>query len=183
MWPVSTRTASTCWKCVSYHAFKLPDHSIILDKGISAIDIRGKCSIHLMHVNDKIIMGNYISKKCLSIILMGRPDELWYGSMCLLGFMRFISDRTDSNADSTLDVSSADVSMYIMPFSAAQNKRWRVSRKAARELSAILFKQRMVGSERTGKLRSYFCGDDAKCFKVRFIPNDHGDDMWARVLA
>lgn len=59
----------------------------------------------------------YISKKCFSIILKGRPDELGFGSMCLLDSMRYISERTDSKADSTLDMLSADVSMYIMPFS------------------------------------------------------------------
>jgi len=63
----------------------------------------------------------YISKKCLSIILKGRPDGVGLGSTCLLDSMRYISERTESNADSTLDVSSADVSMYIMPFSMAKS--------------------------------------------------------------
>jgi hypothetical protein len=87
--------------------------------------------------------------------------------------VRYISDRTDSNADSTLDVSSADVSMYIMSFSAVQN-----------ELKATLFKsEEWSVSERTGKLCSYLGGDAPKRFKVKFIPNEHGDDMRACVLA
>jgi hypothetical protein len=140
---------------------------------------REKCWIHSKHVNDKD-NGDwscalfYISKKCLSIILMGRPDELCFGSICLHDFMRYISDRTDSNADSTLEVSSADVSMCIMPFSAVQNKGWRVSKQR---------RYSRVRSECTGKFCSYFGGYDAKCFKVRFIPNEHDDDMWARMLA
>lgn len=89
-------------------------------------------SIRSVYVNDKIMWigrarpAPYISKKCLSVILMGRPGEFCFGSMCLLDFLRFISDRTDSNADSTLDVSRADVSMYIMPFSAVNktNGAW-----------------------------------------------------------
>jgi hypothetical protein len=112
---------------------------------------------------------------------MGRPGELCFGSMRLPDFMRHISDKTDPNADSTLDVSSADVSMYIMPFSAVQNKRRCVARptKSQPRYSS----QRMVRSKRTGKLLSYFGGDDAMCSKVGFIPNEHGDDMWARMLA
>ena len=94
-----------------------------------------------MYVNDKIMWigrarpAPYISKKCLSVILMGRPGEVCFGSMCLLDFLRFISDRTDSNADSTLDVSRADVSMYIIPFSSVNktNGAWWMGK--ARELA------------------------------------------------
>ena len=65
------------------------------------------------------------------------------------------------------------VSMYIMPFSAVQN-----------ELKATSFKsEEWSVSERTGKLCSYLGGDAPKRFKVKFIPNEHGDDMRACVLA
>ena len=56
------------------------------------------------------------------------------------------------------------------------------------QLSATLSRARENGqqqqrAERTGKLRSYFRRDNAKHSKVRLVPNDHGDNMWARVLA
>ena len=35
----------------------------------------------------------------------------------------------------------------------------------------------------TGKFRGYFGGNDPKSSKVGFVPNEHGDDVWARVLA
>jgi hypothetical protein len=106
----------------------------------------------------------YISKKCLSTIRRCRPDEQELGSVCLLdSIMRYIVERTNSNAESTLDMSSADVSKYIMPFSAVYlfiyyktNAMVRVTSpgrkaKSQSQRTQISAGRECQGSERTGK--------------------------------
>ena len=59
----------------------------------------------------------YISKKCLSTVPIGRSDELEPGLVWLFNSMLYITERTGSNAVSTLDMLSAEVSTCIIPFS------------------------------------------------------------------
>jgi hypothetical protein len=92
--------------------------------------------------------------------------------------MLYITERTDSNADSTLDMSSAEVSVYIMPFSTVRMMVWQ----SPQALSDTVQPEN-VRLGRTGKLRSHLGGDNAKCPEVCLIPHEHGDDMWACVLA
>jgi hypothetical protein len=86
--------------------------------------------------------------------------------------------RTFSNAASTLDVLDADVSMYIIPFSAKQDKvasahsQWR---RFAKELEQ--------GWKRTGKGFGHFGRDDTEPVKIRLVSDEHGDDVRVRVLA
>jgi hypothetical protein len=122
----------------------------------------------------------YISK-CLSTIPIGHSDELEPGSVWLLKSMLYITERTDLNAVSTLDMLSAEVSIYIMPLFTVRTIVWQ----SPQALSGAVQPEN-VKSERTGKLRGYFGGDNAatrKCSEVCLISDEHGDDMWACVMA
>ena len=128
----------------------------------------------------------YISKKSLSIILIGCPDELELGSASLPDSMRYITESTDSNADTTPNVSSADVSMYIMLFSPVTNgndKRRRGKAPQKLSLSDNVAAKGKSGSERTGKFRGHLSGDGATRSQVRLVSDEHGDYVWACVLA
>ena len=104
--------------------------------------------------------------------------------------MLYITESTDSNADSTLDVSSAEVSMYIMPFSAVRAiTTARAKGKASQGARKALTQRRCYcrvecqGQKRTGKGRGHFGGDGAKRSQVRLVSDEHGDDVWVCVLA
>jgi hypothetical protein len=101
--------------------------------------------------------------------------------------MRYIMESTDSNADSTLNVSSADVSMYIMLFSPVRTITTDdgVARqgKARKALSDTVTTSRTSGSVRTGKFCGHFGGDSATRSQVRLVSDEHGDDVWTCVLA
>ena len=120
----------------------------------------------------------YISK-CLSTIPIGRSDELEPGSVWLLNSMLYITERTDSNAVSTLDMLSAEVSIYIMPFSTVRTMVWQ----SPQALSDAVQPEN-VRSERTGKHpTATSVGTARKCPEVCLISDEHGDDMWACVMA
>ena len=86
--------------------------------------------------------------------------------------------RTFSNAASTLDVLDADVSIYIIPFSAEQDKaacahsQWRRFAKKSEQ-----------GWKRTSKGFGHFSRDDTDPVKIRLVSDEHGDDVWVRVIA
>ena len=88
--------------------------------------------------------------------------------------------RPFSNAASTLDALDADVSIYIIPFSA---KKKAAGEHSQRGRCGFIAKMSEEGWKRTGKIFGHFGRDDTEPVKVRLVSDGYDDDVRVSVLA
>jgi len=82
--------------------------------------------------------------------------------------------RTFSNAASMLDALGADVSMYVIPFSA---KKGAAGAHPQRGHFGFIATKSEEGWKRTSKRFGHFGRDDTEPVKVRLVSDEHDDDV------